>query len=185
MAKNNKTQGDWLNSLLIEQNLAVPKDEHSIDLKPCWAQIEECQIAEHMRQIVADINRTAGYYMLEMQDFLPPQATILTIKFSKRFAEYVLEIVACDGGAAEVVFYSLSKVFDLWEHYFRNQSRLRKPSIALEFDIYPADIQSEDLQKWFSYLPSGFKNKLKPHTAQRISEKEYKEFSAAVRKKSA
>jgi hypothetical protein len=185
MAKNIKTQGDWVNSLLKQQKLVLPNEENSVDLKPCWAQIEECQMSERVRQIVADTNRAAGYYMLELQDFLPPQPTILTITFSKRFAEYVLEIVARDGGAATVAFYSLSKVFELWEHYFRNQSRSRKPSIALEFDIYPAEIQNEDLQRWFSYLLSGFKSKLKPHASQHTSEKENKEFSAAARKKSA
>lgn len=68
---------------------------------------------------------------------------------------------------------------------FRNPSRLRKPSVSLELDIDPAEILNDDLQRWFSYLLSGFKNKLKPQPARRISEKEYKEFNAAVRKKSA
>lgn len=185
MAKDMKAQGDWVNSLLRQQNLALPNEDNSVDLKPCWAQIEECQMAERMRQIVTDINRAAGYYMLELQDFLPPQKTILTISFSKRFAEYVLEIVAREGGAATAVFYSLSKVFDLWENYFRGQRRSRKPSIALEFDFYPAEIQNEDLQRWFSYLLSGFKSVLKPHASPHMSEKEYRKFSAAGRNKSA
>ena len=185
MAKIIKTQGDWVNSLLKQQKLVLPNEENSVDLKPCWAQIEECQMSERVRQIVADINRAAGYYMLELQNFLPPQKTILSIRFSKRYAEYVLEIVARDGGAAAVVFYSLSKVFDLWEHYFRNQSRSRRPSVSLELDIHPAEILDDDLQRWFSYLLSGFKNKLKPHAAQQMYGKECKGYSAAVRKKSA
>ena len=179
-----KAQNDWVNSLLTQQNLVQPKNENSVDLKPCWAQIEECRMVERMGQMAGDINRAAGYYMLELQDFLPPQKTILSIRFSKRYAEYVLEIVAREGGAA-VVFYSLSKVPDLWEHYFRNQSRLRNPSITLEVDICPAEILDDDLQRWFSYLLSGFRNKFKPYAAQQRAEKEYKEFNAAGRKKSA
>ena len=185
MSKNIKAQNDWVNSLLTQQNLVHPKEENAVDLKPCWAQIEECRMVERMGQMVGDINRAAGYYMLELQEFLPPQPTILRIGFSKRFAEYVLEIVARDGGAAAVVFYSLSKVFDLWEHYFRNQSRSRRPSVSLELDIHPAEILDDDLQRWFSYLLSGFKNKLKPHAAQQMYGKECKGYSAAVRKKSA
>jgi hypothetical protein len=185
MAKNFQAEGDWINSVLKQRNLLQPKKNNSVDLKPCWAQIEECRMVERMGQIVEDINRAAGYSILELQEFLPPQTTILRIGFSKRFAEHVLEIVAREVGAAAVVFYSLSKVFDFWEHYFRNQSRLRKPSISLELDIHPAEILDDDLQRWFSYLLSGFKNKFKPNAAQQLSEKEYKEFSTAGRKKSA
>jgi hypothetical protein len=185
MAKNIKAEGDWINSILKQQNLLQPQKEKSVDLKPCWSQIEECQMAERIRQIVADINRAAGYYMLELQDFLPPQSTILNIRFSKWYAEYVLEIVAREGGVATVVFYSLSKVSDLWEHYFRNQSRLRKSSTSLKLDFHPAEILNDDLQIWFAYLLSGFKNKLKPIAAQQVSDKEVTEFSTAIRKKSA
>ena len=101
-------------------------EENSFDLKPCWAQIEECRIVERMGEVVADINGAAGYCMLELQDFLPPQRTILNIRFSKRYAEYDLEMVAREHGAAAVVFYSLSKISDLWEHYFRNAIAIEK-----------------------------------------------------------
>jgi hypothetical protein len=185
MAKNIKAEGDWINSVLKQQNLLQPNEANIVDLKPCWAQIEESRLVERMGQMVGDINRAAGYYMLELQDFLPPQRTILSIRFSKRYAEYVLEIVAREGGVASVVFHSLSKVFAFWEHYFGNRSQLRKPSISFQLDIHPAEILDDDLQRWFSYLLSGFKNKLKPHAAQKIYGKECKGYSPAVRKKSA
>jgi hypothetical protein len=184
MAKYIKAENDWINSILKRQNLLQPKDKHVVDLKPCWAQIGECRMVERIGEMVADINGAAGYCMLELQDFLPPQRTILIIRFSKRFAEYVLEIMAREDGAAAVAFYSLSKVFDLWEYYFRNRPR-RKPSISLELDFHPAEILNDDLQRWFSYLLSGFDKKLKPNAAQRMSEKKYTELSAAARKKSA
>jgi hypothetical protein len=161
MAKNNKAEDNWINSVLIRQNLVEPNKGHFIDLKPCWDQVGECRMVERIGEIVEDINGAAGYYMLELQDFLPPQTTILTIRFSKRFAEYVLEIMAREDGAAAVAFYSLSKISDLWERYFRNQSP-RNPSISLELDFHPAEILNDDLQRWFSYLVSGFDKKLKP-----------------------
>jgi hypothetical protein len=166
MAKNIEAGSEWINSVLKQRNLLQPKEGNIVDLKPCWVQIEEFRIVERMGQIVEDINGAAGYYMLELQEFLPPQTTILRIGFSKRFAEYVLEIVACERGTAAVVFYSLSKAFDLWERYFRNLSRLRTPAITLELDIYPAEILDDDLQRWFSYLLSGFRNEFKPNAAQ-------------------
>ena len=182
MDKKIGADNDWINSLLIRRNLLQPKKENSDDWKACWAQIEECQLAERLRQIVADVNGAAGHYILELQDYLPPQRTILRIRFSKQHTEYVLKIVAREGGPA-VVFYSRSKTSYLGEHYFRNQSRNR--SVSLKLDIHPAEILSDDLQRWFSYLLSGFNNEFKPHAAQQLSEKEYKEFSAAVSKKSA
>jgi hypothetical protein len=184
MPKNSKPEGSWISSVLKQRNLLQPKEEQPVDLKPCWARIEECHMMERIEQMVADINRAAGYYMLELQEYLPPQKMILSIRFSKRFAEYVLEIMAREDGAGAVAFYSLSKVYDLWEHYFRNQPQ-RNPSISLEFEFQPAEILNDDLQRWVSYLLSGFDKKLKPHAARQMSEKEYMEFSAAVRNKSA
>jgi hypothetical protein len=119
MAKNIKAEGDWINSVLKQRNLLQPKEENSVDLKPCWAQIEECRIVERLGETVADINSAAGYSMLELQDHLPPQTTVLRIVFSKWHTEYILEIIARERGAAAVVFYSLSKISELWEPYFR------------------------------------------------------------------
>jgi hypothetical protein len=184
MAKNNKAENDWINSVLRQKNLIEPKEVHFVDLNPCWAQMGECRMVERIGEMVADINGAAGYCMLELQDYLPPQTTILTIRFCKRYSEFVLEIMAREDSAAAVAFYSLSKISDLWEHYFRNRSR-RKPSISLQFNFDPAEILNDDLQRWFFYLLSGFDKKLKPNAAHQMSEKEHTEFSAAVRKKSA
>src|ERR1700694_6191266 len=89
MDKKIGADNDWINSLLIRRNLLQPKKENFVDLKACWAQIEECQLAERLRQIVADVNGAAGYYILELQDYLPPQRTILRIRFYKQDTEYV------------------------------------------------------------------------------------------------
>jgi hypothetical protein len=184
VAKIIKAEGNWINSLL-KRNLLQPKEERSVDLKPCWAQIERCRMVERMGEIVEDINGAAGNHILELQDYLPPQSTILRIVFSKWHTEYVLEIVARERGMAEVLFYSLGKLSELWEPYFRNQSRSVSPSISLELEIHPAEVVSDDLQRWFSYLLSGLKNKFKPNAARQPSETEYLASRAAVRKESA
>jgi hypothetical protein len=184
VARIMKAEGDWINSLL-KRNLLQPKEENSVDLKPCWGQIEECRMVERIGEIVEDINGAAGNRILDLQDYLPPQATVLRIMFSKWHTEYVLEIVAREGGAAAVMFYSLSKLSDLWQSCFRSRSRPVSPSISLELEIHPAEVVSDDLQRWFSYLLSGFKNKFKPNAARQPSEIEYLVSRAAVRKKSA
>src|ERR1700692_3488953 len=114
MAKNSKAENGWVYSVLKRQNLLDPNGENIVDLKLSWAQIEECRIVERLGEIVGDINSAAGYSMLELQDYLPPQPTVLRIVFPKWHAEYVLEIIAREHGAAAVVFYSLSKISELW-----------------------------------------------------------------------
>jgi hypothetical protein len=185
MAKNSTAENDWVHSVLKRQNLLEPSGGNIVDLKLSWAQIEECQIVERLGEMVADINRAAGYSMLELQDYLPPQTTVVRIVFSKWHAEYVLEIIARERGAAEVVFYSLGKISELWRSYFRSQSQSVNPSISLELNIHPAEILSDDLQSWFSYLVSGFKNRLKPNAPRQLSGSEQLESRNAVRKKSA
>jgi hypothetical protein len=82
VAKITKAGDNWINSLL-KRKLLQPKEENSVDLKPCWAQIEECRMVERVGEIVEDINGAAGNHILELQDYLSPQATILRVVFSK------------------------------------------------------------------------------------------------------
>jgi hypothetical protein len=55
MAKNIMAEGDWINSVLKQRNLLRPKKDNSVDLKPCWAQTEECRMVERLGE-----NRSVG-----------------------------------------------------------------------------------------------------------------------------
>jgi hypothetical protein len=183
MDKKIGADNDWINSLLTQRDLLQPEEYKSLDVRHCWAQIEECQLEERIQKIVADVNEAAGYQVLDLLHFLPPQTTILSVKFSKEDTEYAFKIEARENGAT-VVFYSISKVSGLWERCFPNSMRLRKRSIIFEQDLHPAEILTEDLQKWFAYLLSGFDKKFEPKPAKRLSENEYSRLNAALRKTS-
>lgn len=181
MDKKNSNESEWISSFLQRQKLTHYGEEDAVDVTSFRAQVEECQLAERIRNVVTDINKTAGYRILELLDFLSPQRTILTVTFSERRTEYVLEILVREGGPA-VVFYSLSKFSDTREHFFQNRSQSDKPMIFLDQEIHPAEILSEDLRTWFSYLLSRFARKFKPKATQLLSETKTLESSAAFRK---
>jgi hypothetical protein len=46
MAKHIKAAGDWINSVRIQRNLLRPKEDNSVDLKPCWAQISDRRVSD-------------------------------------------------------------------------------------------------------------------------------------------
>ena len=169
MDKKIRTDNSWITSFLRQRKLSRLGNNDVADLTPFFAQVEECQLAERIRDVVLDINETAGDRILELLDFLPPQRTILTVTFSERRTEYVLEILVRKNGPA-LMFYSLNKIPD-GERFFQNHSTAEEPIIFLDQEIHPAEILSEDLQVWFSYLLSGFARKFKPK-AMRLAEKQ-------------
>jgi hypothetical protein len=183
MEKNSNGKQSWISPLLTKLDL-VQANVELIDFRPCWAHLEECRLPERMRKIVADVNGAAGYHVLELLDFLPPQKTVLRVSYSEQRNEHVMQIVVRENGAG-VIFYSIRKTRDMWERYFPNRSRKGSRMTVLDLDLHPMEILEEDIQNWISYLLSGFEKKFKPHAKQQLSESSDLRMSAAVGKASA
>ena len=181
-SKNNGHQS-WISPLLTHLNL-VQEEQSLADFRPHWAQMEECQLPERIRRVVADVNGAAGYHVLELLDFLPPQKTVLRISYSKQETDYIMEILLRESGGA-LVFYSARKTPDRWGRYFQNHARKGKRVNILEQDFHPAEILDEDIRSWVSYLLSGFENKFKPSEKRQFSGKSDLCMNAAVGKASA
>jgi hypothetical protein len=160
LAEKKETPHRWINTLLSQLDLADTREER-VDLRPQWSRIEESRLPERIRQVVADVNGAAGYHLLEMLDYLPPQKTVLRMSFSKNHTEHVMEIEVDENGST-LVFYSAEKSPDIWERYFRNHARKANRVTFLELDLHPSEILEEDVRAWVSYVLSGFKNKFKP-----------------------
>jgi hypothetical protein len=173
----------WINSLLTQLDL-VQKNEALVDLKSYWDQLEQCHLPERIRRVVADVNGAAGYHVLELLDFLPPQKTVLHIAFSKNRYKHVMEIALCERGTT-VVFYTLRRFSDAWERYFPNHVRNSNPTKVLELDFHAAEVLEENIESWFSYLLSGFEKSYKPNPKQALSERPALRMSAAAGKLSA
>ena len=155
---------NWINSLLSELDL-VRKDESLVDLKLYWDELEQCHLPERIRKVVADVNGAAGYHVLELLDFLPPQQTVLRMAFSRNRYKHIMEIALSERGAT-VVFYSLRRFSDAWERYFPNHVRKSNRTTVLELDIHAAEVLEENIESWFSYLLSGFEKSFKPNPKQ-------------------
>jgi hypothetical protein len=181
-SKNNGHQS-WINPLLTKLNLVQAK-QSLVDFRPYWAKMEECRLQERIRRVVADVNGTAGYHVLELLDFLPPQETVLRVSFSKQQTDYVMEIRLRESGTS-LVFYSVRKTPDTWGRYFPNHARKGMRVSIFEQDFHPAEILEVDIQSWISYLLSGFENKFKPSERRQLSQKSDLRMSAAVGKASA
>ena len=180
-SKNNDHQS-WINPLLTHLNLV--REEQSLpDFTSHQTQMEECKLPERIRGIVADVNGAAGYHVLELLDFLPPQKTVLRISYFEQQTDHVMEIQLRESGAA-LVFYSERKTSDKWDRYFQNHARKQKRVEILEQDLYPAEILEEDIRSWVSYVLSGFENKFRPSEKRRFSGESDLRMSAAVGKAS-
>jgi hypothetical protein len=154
----------WINSLLTQHDLAQ-MNEARADLRSSRDHMEECQLPERIRKVVADVNGTAGYHVLGLLDFLPPQKTVLRVSFPKQNEEHVLEIMLRERGAT-IVFYSRRKTHPIWGHFIQNHSRFGNSTTLLKLDFHPAEILDKNIESWFSYLLSGFKKKFKPSMKQ-------------------
>ena len=66
---------DWINPLLKRFDL-VRKREKDLARDTCWKQIEESELSERIGRLVIEVNRVAGYRVLEMVDFLAPQKIV-------------------------------------------------------------------------------------------------------------
>jgi hypothetical protein len=173
----------WISSLLTQLDLVRENDTH-VDLKLYWDQLEQCQLPERIRKVVADVNGAAGYHVLELLDYLPPQKTVLHVAFSKNRYKHVMEIELSERGAT-VVFYSLRKFHDAWERYFPNHARKSNPTTVLELDIHANEVLDVNIESWFSYLLSGFQKSFKPNPRRLSSERSELRMSAVAGKASA
>ena len=62
----------WINPLLEKFNL-VHRREEDIVRKDYWDRVEKCDLSDRIGKVVAEVNRAAGYHILEIVDFLPPE----------------------------------------------------------------------------------------------------------------
>jgi hypothetical protein len=181
----------WIDPLLTGLNL-VRKREQDSDRINFWKQIEDSELADRVGRLVAEINAAAGYHVLEMLDFLPPQKNVLRISFERKRVKYNLEIAIRDYGIV-LMFSRTRRVLtgwehyipghSMWEHYIPRHSMRDSSTLVWEQVIHPAEVVEPNIQAWLSYLVSGFDEKLR--LDQILSASSEAEGSASLRKASA
>jgi hypothetical protein len=143
----------WINPLLTRLKL-IPVKEENTDPRPYWNSIEECKLLERIGRVVGEVNAAAGYHLLEMQEYLPPQKTFFHINFDRNRVQYRMELVLREDGIV-LVFSSAKHVSARWDRYFPQSSRKDNSNVAWEQVIHPAEILEQNIQAWLSYLLSG------------------------------
>ncbi len=150
----------WIKLLLMRLELFQQVEDVVSDVGRFWAQLEKCQFLERIEEVVEEVNQTAGRDILHLDYFLPPQSSFLKITFSRSRVEHVMKIVLWSTGPA-LIFYSHNESSADYDR------RTANPAIEFVQYIQPEEVTEDDIQRWFSYLLSGFKRKFRPVSPNR------------------
>jgi hypothetical protein len=173
----------WINPLLKRFNL-VRKSEADLARDTCWRQIEEFDLSDRIGRLVAEVNRAAGYHILEMLDFLPPQKSVLRVGFDRQRVKHSLEIVIRESGIV-LMFSTRRRVSVGWGRYISSHSMRRNSTLVWEQYIHPEEILDQNIQAWVSYLLSGLDKKFRLDQILHDSSTADADLNAALRKASA
>jgi hypothetical protein len=173
----------WINPLLTKLNLIQAK-EMDADFRHYWSQIEECQLLERIGGVIAEINGAAGYHVLELIEFLPPQKKVIRVSFDRNRVRYNMEIVLRSDGI--LLLFSTSRRFSAgWDRYFHQTSMRHNSAVSWEQMVKPEEILERDIQVWFSYLLSGLEKRFRPDNQEQLIEASNSVLDTAFRKASA
>ena len=173
----------WINPLLTRLNL-VRKPEQDSNQVNFWKQIEASELADRVGRLVAEINVAAGYHVLEILDFLPPQKNVLRVSFERHHVKHNLEIAIRDYGII-LMFSSTRRDLTGWERYIPGNSMRDSSTLVWEQVIHPAEVVETNIQAWLSYLLSGLDKEFRLDQILRASSEAETDKSASLRKVSA
>ena len=154
---------DWIRLLLARLDL-VKEAAPIVDPSSYWVQLENSNLSERMGKVVADINQIAGYQVLEMLEFLPPQETALRVTFTRRSYRHHMELILRDSGIY-LVFSTSKRGIATLDKYFPSFASRPSCTIAWERIIQPSETPDMDIQAWLSYLLSGLDRSFRPDLA--------------------
>jgi hypothetical protein len=174
----------WINPLLTRLNLVRNEEEEDLARRTYWDQIEACRLAERVGRLVTEVNREAGYHVLEMVEFLPPQKNILRISFDRQRVKHNLEIVIRDSGI--VLMFSTTRRFSTgWGRYVSIHAGRRSSTLVWEQNLRPEEILEQNIQAWLSYLLSGLDKQFRLDQILQATQSADAGLSEALRKLSA
>jgi hypothetical protein len=173
----------WISPLLKRLDL-VAKNKEDPGGNSYWRQIEECELVERVGRLVTEVNRVAGYHVLEMTDFLPPQKNVLRVSFDQDRLKHYLEIAIRESGIV-LMFSTAKRASTKWGGYVRIHSIRKHTMLVWEQVIHPEEVLEQNIQAWISYLLSGLDKRFRLDQILHSSPTSEDEISAALRKASA
>ena len=174
----------WINPLLERLDL-LREGDRDLARDAYWKQIEDCELVERVGRLIVEVNRAAGYRILEMVDFLPPQRSILRVSFERRLVKHSMEVVIRESGIF-LMFSTKKRDLTGWRRYFPTYS-LRKYTSTRVWEqlIHPEEIAEQNIQAWISYLLSGLDKKFRLDQILHAPATPEADLNAALRKASA
>ena len=173
----------WINPLLQRFDL-VRQREKDLARDACWKQIEESELSERIGRLVIEVNRAAGYRVLEMVDFLAPQKIAVRVSFERQRVKHNLEIAIRESGS--VLMFSTSRRVSIgWARFLSINSVRSHSTLVWEENIHPAEVLEQNIQAWLSYLLSGLDKKFRLDQILNASPTAEADLSEALRKASA
>jgi hypothetical protein len=173
----------WISPLLERLNLMREREEN-LSRSAYWKQIEECELVERIGRLIVDVNRAAGYHILEMVDFLPPQKNVLRVSFHRARVKHNLEFVIRDSGI--VLMFSTTRHDSTgWRRYVSTRPKKSDSTLVWEQAIQPEGILDQNIQAWISYLLSGLDKKFRLDQILHAPQSLDAGLNAALRKASA
>ena len=151
----------WINPLLERLDLVRENEdqlpgrllETNRGLRAWWSASEENSSLQ--------VNRAAGYRILGMVDFLPPQKNILRVSFERGQVKHNLEVVIRASGIF-LMFSTTRRNATGWRRYFSTYTvRKNNSTLVWEQIIHPGEISEQNIQAWISYLLSGLDKKFR------------------------
>jgi hypothetical protein len=175
----------WINPLLKRLDL-VREAEANLPQNACWRQIEECELTERVGRLVSEVNRAAGYHVLEMVDYLPPQKIVLRVSFTRPRVKHSLEIVIRNGEIV-LMFSTKGRFGAAWRNIVSTFSKpkRRNSTVVWEQTIHPGEILEQNIQAWISFLLSGLDKRFRLDQILQASLTSNTDFNAILRKLSA
>jgi hypothetical protein len=173
----------WINPLLTQLKL-VRKSDEKPNASIYWNQIEACQLPERVGRIAAEINEAAGYHLLETLFFLPPQKSVLRVRFDRNRAKHSMEITIRETEIA-LRFATMKRVGFGWERYFSSEGSSDGSTLVWEQVLRPEEVLEEHIQNWLTYLLSELNKEFRPDVASPSAGSAETGLSAALRKASA
>jgi hypothetical protein len=157
----------WIRPLLARLGLLQPNAE-VLDPAKLWDELEQSTFLPRLREAARLINSEAGYQLMHIQWFLPPQRIVCTFSVKKEKADFKMQLVLRQAGPT-MIFYSRGPGSGVnYSRLYRYLAGDTSGNVRLRRVLLPADVTDKDLQEWFTYLLSGFQETFTPAVTKGI-----------------
>jgi hypothetical protein len=133
-------------------------------------QLDQSELLMTMGRVADAVNQTAGDLLIDVQSYLPPEALVRSFCFRKDDQDYVLQLESW-GPQPTVVFLIRkwrSLLFFNSLNWIYRLLRVEEHVIDVKYrSLFRAERVTEaDIEKWFTYLISGFDRAFAPSLPQ-------------------